>query len=377
MEDIYLDNSATTVVCKEACDKILEMLSKNYGNPSSLHTKGMDAERELIMAKRVIADFIKCKENEVYFTSGGTEANNIAILGACRRRKKLGNKIVASAVEHSSVIEPLKQLEKEGFEVVYIKPDIYGRIDEKDIEKEIDSNTILVSLMYVNNEVGAVNPVDKVKKIIAKKKSKAIFHMDAVQAFGKLDISVKKLDVDLMTITAHKIHGPKGVGALYIKKGVLVSPIVYGGEQESKIRPGTESIELIAGFSEAIKALSPLKEKYKEIEDIRNELIYQLKMIDGVKINSKEDGFAYIVNFSVPGIRSETMLHYLEDKGIYVSSGSACSKGKKSHVLSNLGISDELVDSALRVSFSRYNTKQDVISLAKAVEEGITKIKRR
>ena len=377
MEDIYLDNSATTVVCKQACDKILEMLSKNYGNPSSLHTKGMDSERELIKAKKVIADFIKCKESEVYFTSGGTEANNIAILGACRRRKKLGNKIVASAVEHSSVIEPLKQLKKEGFEVVYIKPDIYGRIDEKNIEKEIDNNTILVSLMYVNNEVGAINPVDKVKKIIAKKKSKAIFHMDAVQAFGKLDISVKKLDVDLMTMTAHKIHGPKGVGALYIKKGVLVSPIVYGGEQESKIRPGTESIALIAGFSEAIKALSPLKEKYKEIEDIKDELISQLKMIDGVKINSKEDGFAYIVNFSVPGIRSETMLHYLEDKGIYVSSGSACSKGKKSHVLSNLGISDELVDSALRVSFSRYNTKQDVISLAKAVEEGITKIKRR
>lgn len=377
MNDVYLDNSATTIVCKESADKILEMLTKNYGNPSSFHNKGIEAEKELIYARKIVSQKIKCNENEVYFTSGGTEANNIAIFGVCEKRKKRGNKIIVSALEHSSVIEPAQELEKRGFTVIYIKPNEYGEIQEEDIEKEIDENTILISIMYINNEVGVIEPIDNIKKIIKRKNLDTLFHVDAVQAFGKIDISVKKIDVDLMTISAHKIHGPKGVGVLYIKKGVLISPLFYGGKQERKIRPATEAIPLIAGFSKAVEMIPSLKDGYEYIASLRDDLILKLKDIEHVRINSREDGFPYIVNFSIYGIRSETMLHHLSENGVCVSSGSACTKGEKSHVLKSMSLNDDIIDSAIRVSFSRYNTHQDINILIDAIKEGIKRIKKR
>ncbi len=376
LKEIYLDNSATTVTCQPACKKVLEMLSENYGNPSSLHLKGMQAEKELIEARKTIADKIKCKESEIVFTSGGTEANNLAVIGACERRKKLGNRVIVSAIEHSSVISSAKELEDRGFNVVYVKPDKFGRIDEKEIEKELSKDTIFVSLMYVNNEVGSIQPVEKIKKMLKVKSPNAIFHVDAVQAFGKIDISVKKIDADLMTITAHKIHGPKGVGALYIRKGILLKPLVFGGEQEYKIRPGTQAISLIAGFAEAVKDLPKCKDEYEHISSLRDYLVSELKKIESVRINSGEDSFPYIVNFSVLGIRSEIMLHHLEENGIYVSSGSACAKGQKSHVLKSMDLDDEVIDSAIRVSFSKYNTKEDINSIVDSIKSGITRIRK-
>ena len=366
----YLDNSATTQVSNTAAQKALDIMCNIYGNPSSLHTMGIEAEKELETARSIIAKTIGCECDELFFTSGGTEANNTAILGTVKALKRRGNKIVTSAIEHSSIMESMAYLENEGFQVTYLTPDENGVIPMDKIKEAVDDKTILVSVMMANNEVGSINDIAKIRKIVTAKKSPALIHTDAVQAFGKLNIKVKKLDVDLMTISSHKIHGPKGVGALYIKKGKRILPIHFGGEQEKKIRPGTEALPLIGAFGVAVSELE-IDKNYQLVQELNDYAKSKLSSIDSVTLNSKGNALPYILNISVKGIRSETMLHHLAQNNVYVSSGSACAKGKPSHVLSAMGVSRDSADSALRISFSKLNTKDDIDALVEHIIEGI------
>lgn len=377
MKEAYLDNSATTQTCPEAVEKIVELLTVRYGNPSSLHKKGIEAEKEIRLARQIIADYLSCDTSEVYFTSGGTESNNLAILGTLRALKRRGNRIITTSIEHSSVIETFKEAEKLGFEAVFIEPDRNGLVPEDKIYNAINSNTILVSTMLVNNEVGTVQNVSNIKKVASIKKSPALVHIDAVQAFGKIPIKLSKINADLLTVSSHKIHGPKGVGALFVSKKPRILPIMFGGSQEGAIRPGTESSALIAGFGAAVKALPDIKDEYEHISKLNIYLRKKLNLLEGITINSPENSLPYIINFSVAGIRSETMLHHLSSLNIYVSSGSACSKGKKSHVLSSMGLSEEIIDSSIRVSFSRYNDKADIDALIDGLKLGIKNLAKR
>ena len=374
--DIYLDNSATTRICPEAAEKMTYIINNVYGNPSSTHKIGDDAHREFELSRKIVADHLGVDKKELFFTSGGTEANNMAVFGAARARKRLGNRIVTTAAEHSSVFESCKELENEGFEVVYLSPDQSGSVSEEQLRTAIDEKTVLVSMMAVNNETGAFFPIDKVKSIITEKKSPALFHCDAVQAFGKIPVKPGKIKCDLLSVSAHKIHGPKGSGALFVKNGVHIKPILYGGEQQEKLRPGTEALVLIGGFSAAAKALGNISSNYQSVRELHDHAVERLKGLDGVVLNSPENSLPYIINFSAVGIKSETMMNFLSGKGIYVSNGSACAKGKKSHVLSAMGLTDERIDSAVRISFSKYSQKNEIDALADALQEGLSTLAR-
>ena len=371
MNQVYLDNSATTRVCPEAAEKVMELMMEKYGNPSSLHTMGYEAEQEILWAREQIAKALIVLPREMVFTSGGTEANNLALFGAAQARKRMGNRIVTTAIEHSSVLEAAQELEKQGMEVVFLKPGLDGKIPLEEIKEAINERTILVSVMAVNNEVGSIQPIEKVKKIIETKKAPALFHVDAVQAFGKIPLKPAKMGIDLMTISGHKVHAPKGVGALYIGKGVRILPRTFGGEQQNRMRPGTEPASLIAGFGAAVQALPDLAEEKKSIQSLKDYAVERLCGIPMVEVNSPEDSLPYVLNISAVGVRSETMLHHLAAKGIYVSSGSACAKGRKSHVLEAMGLSPERIASAIRISFSRYNTRADIDQLADGLQEGL------
>lgn len=372
----YLDNSATTRVYPQVAQKIYNILTEKYGNPSSLHSKGMEAEDELEKARSIIAKSLGAQSNEIYFTSGGTEANNLAVMGGVKSLKRRGNKIVASAYEHSSVHETLQHLESEGFQVTYIKPDETGQLDVADFEKAIDDKTILVTVMAVNNELGTIAPLKEIGKIIKSKNSPAFFHSDCVQAYCKIPLKLSAFGLDLATITAHKIHGPKGVGALYIRKGVRILPNTFGGEQEKKIRPGTEPLPLIAGFGEACKMVN-IEKNYEKVAELNAYAKDKLLAIEGVTLNSPENALPYIINISAKGVRSETMLHFLEEREIYVSSGSACAKGKPSHVLQAISLNRDSADSALRISFSADNTKEDIDALTEALTLGLKMLVKR
>lgn len=370
--EVYLDNSATTKVSATVADTIYTMLVDNYGNPSSLHLKGLEAQHSVELARKSVANALGVNVSEVFFTSGGTEANNMAVIGSALCRKRMGNRIVTSAVEHSSVFESCKYLETLGFEVVYLPVGKDGCITVESLENAIDENTILVSIMYVNNETGAIQPVEKIPRIIKRKNSPAVLHIDAVQAFGKVPFKNTKLKADMISISAHKIHGAKGVGVLYIKKGVRLTPRLFGGEQQSKIRPGTECASLICGFGKAVDEINYDNNSY--VAELNSYLRKCLCDIDDVVINSPENALEYIVNFSVKGIKSETMLHFLAENNIYVSSGSACTKGKQSRVLVAMGLEKAISDSAIRVSFSKYNTKKDIDLLIDTLKIGIEKL---
>lgn len=372
----YLDNSATTKVSSSAADKVYEIMTENYGNPSSLHTKGIRAEEELNSARSAVAKAMGVTDSELYFTSGGTEANNLAVFGAVNLLKRRSNKIVTTAVEHSSIYEAMRHLEDEGFEVIYIKPDKSGHFTPESFQSAIDKNTILVSVMYVNNELGTILPIDKLKKIIEKNQSPAILHCDCVQAFGKIPLKLSKLGVDSASVSGHKVHAPKGVGALYVRKNLHIKPLFFGGEQEKKLRPGTEALPLIVGFGQAVREFD-INRNFAYVRGLSSYAKEKLSGIEGIVINSPDDAIPYIINFSTLGIRSETMLHFLASKEIYVSSGSACAKGKPSHVLSAVGLDRETADSALRVSFCESNTKDDIDALISALKEGINTLAKR
>lgn len=364
----YLDNSATTKMCPEAKEKMLEAIESSWGNPSSLHEKGVDAEILLRNARKTVAKALSCDEGEVVFTSGGTEGNNLAVFGAAYQNRRKGNRVVTSKIEHPSVMKAFERLSEEGFEVIYIGTDSFGNIDMKELENAVNEKTVLVSIMAVNNEVGTVQPVEELAKIVRAKKAPALIHIDAVQAFGKIPLTPKKWGIDLMTVSSHKIHGPKGVGALFVKKGTRLRPVTVGGGQEGDIRPGTEPMPAIAGFSGAVEALN-VKKSYAQLEELRNGFVAELRQIDGVSVNSPENALPYIVNISLEGLRSETVLNFLSDMGIYISSGSACAKGHKSYVLTAMGLSDKTIDSSIRVSLSRFTTKEELQYFI----EGITK----
>lgn len=364
MKEIYLDNSATTKVCPQAAQKALEMMTQNFGNPSSLHTKGLEAEHELAKARKIMADLLKAEPEEIYFTSGGTEANNTAVFGTVNALCRRGKRIITTAIEHSSVIESMQKLESQGFEVIYLQPDIHGKINLEHLSNAITKDTILVSIMAVNNEIGSIQPIEKVKKIISSADSPALFHVDAVQAFCKMNLEPQKYHIDIMSISGHKIHAPKGVGAMYLRKGARILPLHYGGLQEKKIRPGTEPVPCACAMGTAVSTLNDIQSRYEYIQNLNQRTRQILSSIKEIKINSDTDCLPYILNFSVPGIRSETMLHFLAQHHIYVSSGSACAKGQKSHVLTALGLSPKEIDSAIRLSFSEENTVEEIQELA-------------
>lgn len=370
MIEHYLDNSATTVVSEAAANKALYMMTNEYGNPSSLHKKGLSAELELTKAKEIIADSLAVDSDEIFFTSGSTESNNTIVLGVAQAKRRAGKKIVTTAIEHSSVMESCKKLESDGFEVVYLTPDENGVIPLSAFEEAIDSDTILISVMAVNNETGSIQNIERISKIVKRKNPDAHFHCDGVQAYGKMVLKPKKWNVDSMCVSAHKVHGPKGVGALYIKKGARVLPLLYGGEQQKKVRPGTECAPLIASFSVAVSEFD-IASNREYVKGLRDYLVSELLKIESVTINSSKDALPYVLNISVDGIKSETMLHHLEEDGVYVSSSSACAKGKRSYVLKAIGINDRLIDSSLRISFSKYNTKDDVDAFLSSLKSGI------
>ena len=369
----YLDNSATTKPEKEVADKIYEMLTVNFGNPSSFHKAGLDANDEITRAREIIAKSLFCQSEEIYFTSGGTEANNLAIFGAAEAGKRRGNRIVTTAIEHESVLKAADELEKRGFEVIRLMPDSKGRISEEHIFDAVNDKTILVTMMFVNNEVGSILPVSAIKKAVKRANAPALIHIDCVQAYSKTEIKPEKLGADLISISSHKIHGAKGVGALYVKKGVRIIPMMFGGEQEKRLRPGTQAAPLIAGFGKAAEMIPDYKQQAEKIKELNAYAKQELLKIDGVIINSPEDGSDYIINLYVPTfMTSQTIVQHLSSQyGVYVSNGSACAKGKKSHVLTAMKISDKIIDKSIRISFSRNTTKEDIDSLINALRETV------
>jgi len=376
MEMVYLDNSATTKPCSLSVEYTLKALNEFWGNPSSLHLLGVESETLLTETRKSVADLLRSREDEITFTGSGTEANNTAIFGAVYARAKRGNRIVTTEIEHSSVLEAMKKLESEGFEVIRLRPDQDGKISEEAIKSAINSNTILVSIMLVNNELGTIEPIKAAADAIKQNAAPALLHCDAVQAFGKMAVHPQKLGVDLLTASAHKIHGPKGVGILYIKKGVHIKPLILGGGQESGMRSGTESVPLIYGMCGAIKSLPNIDRQLSIQKELWNYAKEKLLSTGIVEINSPEDCLPYLLNISVMGYRSETLLHFLENDGIYVSSGSACSKGVGSYVLISCGLPSKRVDSALRISFNRYNKKEDIDRLCESLLRASTKLRK-
>ncbi len=368
---IYLDNAATTKPAEEVVTTITECLTEHYGNPSSLHKIGLDAELIMTQARKNLAQAIGDEPNTILFTSGATESSNLAIRGAGECYGKRKKHIVTSAVEHASVKSTIDSLEEQGFTVTRIFPDQNGEFQADDFINAVNENTFLVSMMMVENETGRILPVKDVFRAVKRKYPDVILHCDAVQAFMKFPVKANELKADLISMSAHKIHGAKGTGALYIRKGIRLKPIITGGKQERAIRAGTESVPLIAGFGKAVEIMQPtIQERFTKMQELKKELLSMLANMEDITINSSEKGTPYIVNFSVKGIRSEIMLHFLESKEIYVSSGSACSKGKQSGVLDAYKIPDTLADCAIRVSFSEETTVHDLRILAEAIHEG-------
>lgn len=376
--EIYYDNSATTKTREEAAKLVYEMLTECYGNPSSLHRKGFEAQKRLDKAREQVASSLGCQSSEIYFTSGGTEADSIAILGAARAQKRRGNRIVTTAFEHDAVLNTVKYLESEGWEIVRLMPDANEQITPEQVLEAVDDKTVLVSIMAVNNEIGSILPIGAISRQLRRKYPQLLIHCDAVQAYCKEPIKLgKTMDVDFLSVSGHKIYAPKGCGALYIKKGTRFRPVTFGGGQEKNVRPGTEGIAnaCAMGLSASL-LMQEREENHKRITQIRDALLEGLTNLPDICINSPADATPYILNFSALGVRSEIMLHFLEEKGIYVSSGSACAKGGASHVLASMGMDHQRADSAIRLSFGRYNTLEEVPVFLQALQEGLNRFRK-
>lgn len=377
MQDIYLDNSATTRVLLEAAKAMVQAMETEYGNPSSLHGKGVAAERLLQEARHNIASLLGVSAGEIFFTSGGTEANNWAITGAARQRKSRGKHLVTTQIEHASVLVPFQYLEQEGFRVTYLPANEEGLVSTEDLQAVLSEDTILVSIMQVNNEVGTVQPIKEMGSLVKELAPQALFHVDAVQAFGKVPVNPYQGKIDLMTVSAHKIHGPKGVGALYIRKGAVIAPLLVGGEQEGKMRAGTENVPGIIGFGVAVQAAARRMEDPAPMEALGARLREGLSQIKGCHFNgSPKASVPQIVNAWFEGVdRGEVLVHMLEERGLYVSTGSACHSRRDtpSHVLKAMGKKEEALYGAIRISLSPLNTmteiEQAVEILAAAVAE--------
>jgi cysteine desulfurase len=371
---VYLDNSATTKPCEKAIEYMNNCLKYSWGNPSSLHTIGVEAESVLNSARNTVSEFLKAAPEEIIFAGSGTEANNTAIMSAAA--KTWGNRVITTEIEHPSVLKTVKRLEERGFEVIRLKVDKNGIISLDELKSALNDKTVLVSIMLVNNEIGSIQPVGEAVKLAKALSPRCLFHTDAVQAFGKLPLNVKTLGVDLLTASAHKIHAPKGFGFLYRSKKATIPPLITGGGQENGLRSGTEAVHLAAALQGAILDLPELSTELQKITTLRDYAAKLFSQSDFARVISPENALPYIINITVPGYRSETMLHFLEGKNIFVSSGSACAKGETSHVLAALGLSKREADSALRISFSRYNTMEDIDALFAALSEATKKLRR-
>ena len=363
--EAYFDNSATTIVTEDVKDIVVKVMTEDYGNPSSMHMVGVNAEKYLKEAKETISKILKVEPNEIYFTSGGTESNNWAIMGAVEANKRSGKKIITTKVEHASVKSPMKHLEQLGYEVTYLPVDQAGVVQIDALKEAMTEDTVLVSIMYVNNEVGAIQPIEEIGKYIKTINKNVIYHVDAIQAFGKMEIKPKKSNIDVLTVSGHKIHGPKGTGFMYLKKNAKVNSFILGGGQQNAMRSGTENVPGIAGLAKASdNCYKHLEENVSTMIALKDYLIDGLLNIDGVTVNSRKgnEGAPHIVSASFSGVRSEVLLHALEDKGVYISAGSACSSNKPaiSETLKAMNIDKDLLGSTVRFSFSRFNTKEEI-----------------
>lgn len=390
--ECYLDNSATTLPYKEVVDIMNEVLTKDYGNPSSMHLKGVDAEKYVNEARSTIAKTLKVQDKEIVFTSGGSESNNLAIIGSAIAKKREGNHIITTSIEHPSVLATMQFLEKNGFEVTYLPVNGDGVIDVNDLKDSLRKDTILVSTMHVNNEVGSIQPIEEVASTIrdfekelhkddAYKSRSITYHVDAIQSYGKLVINPKKIGIDLLSVSGHKINGPKGIGFLYIKDKIKLSPIIFGGGQQKGMRSGTENVPGIAGLSVASKKTYDELDKTNAIMyELKDYLIDKLLELPDVYVNSKKgtEGAPHVVSASFAGIRSEVLLHTLEDKGIYVSAGSACSSNKPapSKTLTEMGLKKNLIESTVRFSLGHYNTKEEIDYALEEISNVLTMLRK-
>ena len=380
--EIYLDNCATTKPREEVIDEINYMLKTCYGNPSSLHRLGLNAEKKVNESREIIANFLNVRKDEIYFTSGGTESNNLAIQGIVEKNIRSGRHIITTKIEHPSVLNVFKYYENKGYNVTYLDVDRYGFIDLEQFENSLDDSTILVSIMLVNNEIGTIEPIWRIREILKDKKSNALLHVDGIQAFGKIPLYLKKWEVDTFSFSGPKIYGPKGVGGLYIRKGVNLDPIVFGGNQEKGLRSGTENTLGIVGMGCAVDIMSRnFHEEREKVDELKKYFVQRVsEEISDIKVNSgvDENFSPYIVNVTFLGIRGEVLLHFLEDSGIYVSTGSACSSHGKggSHVLSAIGLKNNEIEGAIRFSFSYSNTKEEIDYAVDKLKNSVSDIRK-
>ncbi len=381
MMEVYLDNSATTRCLPEVAALMTHIMCEEYGNPSSLHKKGVESEKYVRHAKEVIAKCLKVQEKEILFTSGGTESDNIALIGGAYANYRAGRHIITTRIEHPAVLQTCAYLEEQGFEVTYLPVNAKGVISLSDLEKAMTRNTILVSIMHTNNEVGSVQPVEQAGELIKRMNPNTLFHVDAVQGFGKFKIYPKRMNIDLLSVSAHKIHGPKGVGFLYINEKAKVRPIIYGGGQQKGMRSGTENVPGIAGMARAVEEIFvDFDAKINYLYGLKEQFIKGVRTIDGIRINGPEgrDGAPHVVSVSIQGVRSEVMLHALGDKGIYVSAGSACSSNKPSvsATLKAIGVDKQFLDATLRFSFSLYTSEAEIDYTVKCLGELVPMLRR-
>lgn len=379
--EVYFDNSATTRVFDSVRDIMVQSMMADYGNTSSKHMKGVEAENYIKTAREEIAKSLKVKEKEIIFTSGGTESNNMALIGTAMANKRAGNHLITTCIEHASIYNTMSFLEEQGFRVTYLPVDHNGHVSLDALREAICDETILISVMYVNNEMGAVEPIEEIAKVIKEKKSKAYFHVDAIQGFGKYVIHPKKLGIQLMSVSAHKIHGPKGVGFLYVDEKVKIKPIIFGGGQQKNMRSGTENVPGCAGMGMAVKEMyKNHSEKVEHLYALKDRMVKGLQEMDGVTVHglTGRDSAPQIVSAGFEGTRAEVLLHALEDRGIYVSSGSACSSNHPgvSGTLKGIGVKDSLLDATLRFSFGIYNTEEEVDYCLEQLKELLPMLRR-
>lgn len=379
--EVYLDNSATTRCFDEVAELMTKIMCEDYGNPSSMHLKGMQAENYVRSAKEIIAKNLKVNEKEILFTSGGTESDNIALIGCCMANYRAGRHLITTRIEHPAILQTMKYLEEQGFEVTYLPVDQDGRIQISDLEKAIRKDTILVSIMHTNNEIGSLQPIEEAGACIKRMNPAIIFHVDAVQGFGKFRIYPKRMNIDLLSVSGHKIHGPKGVGFLYINEKIKMKPILFGGGQQKGMRSGTENVPGIAGLAKAVEMIyTDLEEEVDRLYRLKEHFIKGVEQIPDIWINglTGRDSAPHIVSVSIRGVRSEVMLHALEDKGIYVSAGSACSSNKPqtSETLKAIGVEKDLLDSTIRFSFSVFTTEEEIDYTVKVMYDVIPMLRK-